>query len=135
VPSSDGERFGLSVFQQKVQRTVYIPLPDGRHETDDAVAALRALQAKSERYFFWTGNGGLDTATTNWRARRNRLFKLGRIEYKPHPHRFRHSFAAGYLLAGMPLKAVSLLLGHANAKVTEKRGHSDHSIPVFRTAP
>ena len=52
VPSSNGDGFGLSVFQQKVQRTVYIPLPDGRHETDDVVGALRALPAKSERYFF-----------------------------------------------------------------------------------
>jgi integrase/recombinase XerD len=128
VPSSNHDGFGLSVFQQKVQRTVYIPLPDGRHETDDVVAALRALPTKSERYFFWTGNGGLDTACTNWRARLTRLFKLAEsstgsrkpFAHRPHPHRFRHSFAAGYLLAGMPLKAVSLLLGHANTKVTEK---------------
>jgi len=67
VTGSDGDGFGLSVFQQKVQRTVYIPLPDGRHGTDDVVSALRALPPKSEKYFFWTGNGGLDTATTNWR--------------------------------------------------------------------
>jgi integrase len=52
VPSSDGDGFGLSVFQQKVQRSVYIPLPDGRHGTDDVVSALRALPAKSEKYFF-----------------------------------------------------------------------------------
>jgi hypothetical protein len=76
VPGSDGDGFGLSVFQQKVQRTVYIPLPDGRHGTDDVVSVLRALPAKSEKYFFWTGNGGLDTATTNWRARLEKLFKL-----------------------------------------------------------
>jgi site-specific recombinase XerD len=128
VPSSDGDGFGLSVFQQKVQRTVYIPLPDGRHGTDDVVSVLRSLPAKSEKYFFWTGNGGLDTATTNWRARLDKLFKLAEsstgsrkpFAYRPHPHRFRHSCAAGYLLAGMPLKAVSLLLGHANTKVTEK---------------
>jgi integrase/recombinase XerD len=128
VPSSDGDGFGLSVFQQKVQRSVYIPLPDGRHGTDDVVSALRALPAKSEKYFFWTGNGGLDTATTNWRARLDKLFKLAEsstgsrkpFTHRPHPHRFRHSFAAGYLLAGMPLKAISLLLGHANTRVTEK---------------
>ena len=128
VTGSDGDGFGLSVFQQKVQRTVYIPLPDGRHGTDDVVSALRALPPKSEKYFFWTGNGGLDTATTNWRARLEKLFKLAEsstgsrkpFAHRAHPHRFRHSFAAEYLLAGMPLKAVSLLLGHANTKVTEK---------------
>jgi integrase len=128
VPSADGDGFGLLVEQQKVRRAAYIPLPDGRDGLPDVVGALRGLPPKGEKYFFWTGNGGLDTAVNNWRARLDALFKLAESQTggwkpftnKPHPHRFRHTFAAEYLNAGVPIETVSLLLGHASVRVTEK---------------
>jgi integrase/recombinase XerD len=128
VPSADGHGYGLLVQQQKVRRTVYIPLPDGSNGLPDVVAALRALPPKNEKYFFWSGNGGLDTAVTNWRTRLDKLFKLAEsktgagkpFSHKPHPHRFRHTFAAEYLLAGVRIEEVSLLLGHASARATER---------------
>ena len=37
-----------------------------------------------------------------------------------HPHMFRDTFAMEMLLAGVPIDQVSLLLGHASVKITEK---------------
>ena len=37
-----------------------------------------------------------------------------------HPHRFRDTFAVDLLLAGVPLEQVSILLGHASIRITEK---------------
>jgi integrase len=37
-----------------------------------------------------------------------------------HPHMFRDTFAVEMLLAGVPIDQVSLLLGHASVKITEK---------------
>lgn len=37
-----------------------------------------------------------------------------------HAHRFRDTFAVEKLLAGVPLKQVSMLLGHQSVRVTEK---------------
>ena len=37
-----------------------------------------------------------------------------------HAHMFRDTFAVELLLAGVPLDQVSLLLGHASIKVTER---------------
>lgn len=128
VPSSDGDGYGLMVDQQKVRRSVYIPLPDGRDDLPDVVGGLCAMLPKSEQYFFWTGNGRLDTAVSNWKARLAKLFRLAETQTgggkpftnKPHPHRFRHTFAAEYLNAGVSIETVSLLLGHASVRVTEK---------------
>lgn len=65
---------------------------------------------------------------TNWRSRLDALFKLAesktgggkRFTHKPHPHRLRHTFAAEYLNAGVPIETVSLLLGHSSIRVTGK---------------
>jgi integrase len=37
-----------------------------------------------------------------------------------HFHRFRDTFAVELLLAGVPIDQVSILLGHASVKVTER---------------
>jgi integrase/recombinase XerD len=103
----------LSVWQKKASRNVYIPIPN------EVVEALNALASRSDRYCFWTGNGGLDTAITNWRARLYKLFKLAGIE-GGHPHRFRHTFAAEMLLGGMDIRDVSILLGHKSVAITER---------------
>ena len=44
------------------------------------------------------------------------------------PHRFRDTFAVELLLAGVPIEQVSVLLGHASVKITEK-----HYAPWIRT--
>jgi integrase len=108
-----GLRIGDAV---KLDRTQLIP-GAGRDGLPDVVGALPGLPPKSEKYFFWSGNGGLDTAVTNWRSRLEALFRLAesqtgggkRFAHKPHPHRWRHAFAAEYPNAGVPIETVSLL--------------------------
>jgi integrase len=97
----------------------------------DLVGALQSLPVKHGNYFF-LGGAPLPTrgteewkkrikkSTTNWRERINRLFaiaeKLMREEGKsfsahPHPHRFRHTFSASLLQAGVSLRTVASYLG------------------------
>lgn len=59
---------------------------------------LDAIPSMSERYWFWTGNGKLQTAVADCRD----------------------TFAVELLLAGVPLERVSILLGHPSLKITEK---------------
>jgi integrase len=56
-----------------------------------------------------------------------RVFKNAKIP-NGHPHRFRDTFAVELLLAGVPIEQVSVLLGHASVKITEK-----HYAPWVRT--
>ncbi|WP_425387814.1 tyrosine-type recombinase/integrase [Edaphobacter aggregans] len=77
------------------------------------------------RYYFWSGNGD-PNAVANWQRAYRRLFEIAAIQ-KPdgslkrcHPHMFRDTFAVENLLARVPIDQVSLLLGHASVKITEK---------------
>lgn len=62
----------------------------------------------------------------DWQRSYRRLFKLVDIRTpdgerkRCHPHMFRDTFAVEMLLAGVPIDQVSLLLGHASVKITEK---------------
>ncbi len=86
------------------------------------------MPLKNEKPFFWDGAGEPERAVNNWRSRLMKLFRLAEsrtgegkpFASKPHPHRFRHTFAAEYLSASVPIETVSLLLGHASVKVTER---------------
>jgi integrase len=80
--------------------------------------AVHALKV-SPQYFFWSGNGTLDTLTGNWRRSLRKVFSLAQIN-GGHPHRFRDTFAVELLLAGVPLERVSILLGHSSLRITEK---------------
>jgi integrase/recombinase XerD len=98
----------------------------------------------SDRYWFWTGNGKLQTATGDWQGRLLDLFKRMKVKQfarmnkitvdearkqleargskfaEGHAHRFRDTFAVELLLAGVPLERVSILLGHTSLRITEK---------------
>jgi integrase len=47
------------------------------------------------------------------------LFKLAKIS-RGYAHRFRDTFSAELLLAGVPMGEVSILLGHSNIKITQQ---------------
>jgi site-specific recombinase XerD len=103
----------LLLYTQKTGVPVYCPLPDF------VVTALEEISPTSERYFFWTGVSKLQTATGDWQAKLKTLFERARVS-DGHAHRFRDTFAVELLLAGVPLERVSILLGHASIRITEK---------------
>jgi integrase/recombinase XerD len=113
----------LLLYQAKTGTPVYVPLPS---HVLDALESLPLGPKPNPRYFFWSGNGNPKSAVANWQRSYRRLFRLADIR-KPddelkrcHPHMFRDTFAVEMLLAGVPIDQVSLLLGHASVKITEK---------------
>lgn len=96
------------------------------------VQALQNLPVKQGQYFFWGGEGNLRTNISSWRSRVNDIFKLAEdlmkrdglamkngthFAERPHPHKFRHTFAATLLQNGMPLRIVAQYLGDTEQTV------------------
>jgi len=127
----------LRLYTQKTGTHVHCPVPEF------LVKELEAIPMMSERYWFWTGNGKLQTATGDWQGRLLDLFKDMKVKQyarankiavdearkrlearggksEGHAHRFRDTFAVELLLAGVPLERVSILLGHTSVRITEK---------------
>jgi integrase len=104
----------LFLYQQKTGLPVYVPLPS------HVVESLRKLENTNSRYFFWTGNGLHYRASNCWHASLQRLFKWAQLDKRAHPHMLRDTFAVELLLAGVPIDQVSILLGHASVKTTER---------------
>jgi integrase/recombinase XerD len=101
----------LMLRTAKTGAVVYLPLPP---------FVLEALDACPGKQFpFWTGLSKPISAGSIWQRTFRRLFKLAGVP-AGHPHRFRHSFAIGLLLAGIPIEDVSTLLGHTSVKTTIK---------------
>jgi len=113
----------LLLYQAKTGTPVYVPLPP---HVVEAIENVPPGPKPNPRYFFWSGNGDPKSAVANWQRSYRRLFELADIR-KPdgeikrcHPHMFRDTFAVDMLLAGVPIDQVSLLLGHASVKITER---------------
>jgi integrase/recombinase XerD len=102
----------LFLYQAKTGTPVYCPLPPS------VVDALQGLNSPSTKYFFWTGNGDPKSAVADAQRSFRRLFTLANV--KGHPHMFRDTFAVELLKHGVPIETVSMLLGHASIRVTEK---------------
>jgi integrase/recombinase XerD len=81
--------------------------------------ALEQVPRLSDRYFFWTGNSSLHTATGSWQRTLQSLFKLAGVQ-NGYAHRFRDTFAVELLLTGVPTEDISILLGHRNIGVTQQ---------------
>jgi integrase/recombinase XerD len=110
------ERFSgnrMFLYTQKTKVPVFIPLPAF------VVDALRACPRKSDRYWFWKGLGSKDTLSGNWRRTFRRLCEIASVP-GGHPHRFRDTFAVELLLKGVPMRRVSILLGHSSMAITER---------------
>jgi integrase len=95
----------------KTGTDVRVPLPP------IALDALAATSAGS--YYFWSGRGKKKSCVGNYQRAFKKLYKIAEVE-NGHAHRWRDTFAVELLLAGVPLEQVSILLGHASIKVTEK---------------
>jgi len=107
----DGNK--LFLYTQKTGVPVYTVLPDF------VVRALETIPRVTATHFFWKGAGNLDGVVGSWQKRLRKLFRLTKVP-EGHAHRFRDTFAAELLLAGVPIERVSILLGHQSVKVTEK---------------
>ncbi len=107
---ADGKLF---LSTAKTGTLVWCPLPGA------VIQALNAVCGTSENYFFWTGQGKLKSAVGDWQRSLKKLFALAAVS-GGHAHRFRHTFAVELLLAGVPIERVSVLLGHASTRITEK---------------
>jgi integrase/recombinase XerD len=108
----DGKLF---LYTQKTGTPVNCPLPPG------VISELHHLPNAHPDYFFWDGRSERETTVKSW----NRVFrKMFGAATPPiaggHPHRFRDTFAVSLLLKGVELSHVSILLGHASIKITER---------------
>ena len=106
----DGKLF---LYTAKTGQHVYCPLPAF------LVSELENLPRVTDRYWFWTGNGKLETARKKWSEALADLFEKAEID-GGHAHRFRDTFAVELLNSGTPIELVSILLGHASVRITEK---------------
>ncbi|MHB8485076.1 MAG: tyrosine-type recombinase/integrase [Candidatus Acidiferrales bacterium] len=91
------------------------------------LAALEETPRVTEKFFFWSGTGKLESIVRSWQTRLRRLFKLANVP-NGHAHRFRDTFAVDLLFAGVPIERVSILLGHQSVRITEK-----HYAPWVRS--
>ena len=113
----------ILLYQAKTGTPVYVPLPP---YVAEALRTLPPGPKPNPRYFFWSGNGKPKSAVADWQRAYRRLFEIAdirKLDGEPkrcHPHMFRDTFAVEMLLAGVPIDQVSILLGHASVKVTEK---------------
>lgn len=103
----DGKLF---LYTQKTGVPVHIPLPD------HVVEALAGIG--DGRYYFWSGNGQLESAMKDWQRTLRQLFAVAGV--KGHAHQFRDNFAVSLLQAGVSIETVSILLGHSSIRTTEK---------------
>ena len=109
------------LYTQKTGVPVYVPIPG---YVVNELASIRPVGG----YLFLRGESTrLETCTDLWRRQLARVFKDAKIN-NAHPHWFRDTFAVELLLAGVPIEHVSVLLGHASVKITEK-----HYAPWVKT--
>jgi integrase len=101
----------LYVRRAKTGTKVYCPLHP------DVIDALAKIP-ETGPFYFWSGNGLPKSVVADYQRAIARLFK--RAGVRGTPHQFRHSFAKGLLMAGVPTERVAALLGHRNPAITAK---------------
>lgn len=62
-------------------------------------------------FYFWSGNGKVTSAVSDWHRTIERLAKD--LKFRVHAHRFRHTLAAELISAGTPIAQVAAILGNA----------------------
>jgi integrase len=127
---------GCHPMKTKEQREVnFVHIPIQSHNLPghpNLVKALQDLPEKQGGHFFWSGKGKLRTNISSWRSRVNDIFTLAEdlmekdgvpmkngthFAERPHPHKFRHTFAATLLQVGVPLRIVAQYLGDTEQTV------------------
>lgn len=105
----------LFMYTQKTGTPVYCPLPP------QVNTALENVTNTHPDYVFWDGLSERETTVKSWNRVFRKLFAAADPPIRGgHPHRFRDTFAVSLLLKGVDLSHVSILLGHASIRVTER---------------
>jgi integrase len=111
---------GLTVkAQRKTEAPVYCALPP------TVVAALKSFTPKSSKYFFWSGNGQLETACKDWSATMLKLYRAAGFPEQwqggKRSHNWRDTLATEILEDDEGrLEDAQIALGHRSRKTTEK---------------
>lgn len=79
------------------------------------------------KYVFYDFNTGKKLTTSSVECLIYRLKKKLCIEENITPHKWRHTFATGFIKNGGDLETLRLLLGHSNLKTTQKYLHLSKS--------
>jgi integrase/recombinase XerD len=101
------------LYTHKTGQHVYCPLPAF------LTKELESLPRASSRYWFYAGNGTLETARKKWSEALAKLFTDAEVQ-GGHAHRFRDTFACELLLDGCPIENVAAFLGHSDVRITQK---------------
>lgn len=124
------EMTGLPVSAVDLDRATVIVRGKGDREraamlTPQAVEAMRAwmlvrrrLVDPEQRMVFVSYQGKPLSAMGLWKAIERRAREAG-VKRHVHPHMLRHSFATHLLQRGADLRAIQLMLGHANISTTQ----------------
>jgi len=97
-----------------------------KEKLDDYLKLSRPLILKGKRsnFFFVTGRGNCMTRLRFWQIIRKTALAAG-IDKDISPHMLRHSFASHLLAHGADLRAVQMMLGHADISTTQVYTHID----------
>jgi integrase/recombinase XerD len=101
------------LFMHKTGKPLYTWIPD---ELVDRLRALPPVQGG--HLFLGPFSARKETAADLWRRKLNKVFELcGKWDERPHPHRFRHTFARMLLQRGVKTADVAELLGDTEEMV------------------
>jgi integrase/recombinase XerD len=117
--------FGCIRVVGKGNKERMVPMgEDARDRVDEYQRTARGMLLKgvATPALFVTARGGAMTRQNFWYAIRRHARSAG-IEKKLSPHLLRHSFATHLLNHGADLRAVQMMLGHADISTTEIYTH------------